>query len=1296
MVWARRTRISLLIMLLLLAATLSWLASHPSLYAGQVGRLLTTNLLHEAGATFSCRDLEGNPLSRMVFRDVTVTREGDDGSFLYVTADSLVVGYDLRAMWSRRTELQEFVTGGVDILLRLGDSTKDDDQRSAGSLPPQLRVDHLALLDIDITITSADGEPVHEFRELTIELSAAPGGDGLDAVLTRAEVHWVNQDVRLRRALGRVRLAPPRYEFSSMQLETDSIKARVDGIVIADEGLDSLRIEGHVDQFVLNELLLLMGKEADGPYLAISGDGIITKSGDILRIEGSGAGLLEDAPLAVDNFVGVLRDDVLRFEQVSGQYRSARGEATGELRIHPDPPLLLLDARLRGADASDPWADGEDMGWPISDLAGLAHLELSLGDSVGLQLKLSELTGRAATLPLDSAELTCSWSEAQGFELREARVLSQGATITAWGTISPSGQVALRVGAEIDSLAPWAREVELPIAGESASMTGLLSGSLDSLQLSASGTVVEVRALEVTVADAVIDLRVPRLVRSPGDVDLELFSPRMRVLDHPTGSVGLIMSRREPFIEIGQLVIDRADSDLVMRGRVEELVNGRFAINLDTLGTSWGEDQWHLVEGERMVVGEGYFQAEDLAFASDVGRIAVDGGVSPPGLLDVQIDVRQGDLNLLDRLDLVADIQGGLNGQFRFSGTLDSTSFQVDATVDTLKLPGQQIDSARIVAGAEGGHLTIDSFELDSARGGGAIEGHLVFERPDWLRAAVRGYVGMDEIWRGASVQLRVRPRGLDVAQLGGDAAAAGSMGYLTADLEISGATLRPRASGRVRLEDYPAPPFHFPAFEALINLDEDGVTIEEGLLDLGGPMASVRAQLPLIISLADSTSFLPDRGMDLELRTPENMDLSGLPSVWPDLRRTEGTGSIEFIATGNPHAPELSGKVQIRDGLVQLVGWSEWLRELKLDGSFVGQELKLERVEAREGAKGKITGSGNVAFAGLLPDDVALDFDVHRVLISSVPGLKAIATGDNLKLRLERTGPDQPRAPTISGTVTVDKARYTGSFESDPSGEAALGPNVAPPWMARVRINMRDQVQISNSFTELRVGGDMDFTRDAQGLRLRGTTTIPSGRISILGTNFKITEGELDFSRRPVEPEVNITAITEVPIYDSVGNTGRTLEEITLNMTGTFASPELNFDSKSGYDDTSIMRLIAGLQPASSTSSNAMGTLGMRAGFSVLESALSQEMTGVDTLEIETTESGVDEVGSTRIAFGKYLTESVYLRYAQGFTAGERDILLEYQMSQRTLISGEIKSRIDEAGPEDEFNVDFKWRFRY
>lgn len=1299
MVWARRTRISLLVALLLTAAAVSWLASHPRLYAGQVGRLLTTNLLHEAGATFSCRDLEGNPLSRMVFRDVTVTREGGDGSFLYLTADSLVVGYDLGSVFSRHTHLQEFVAGGVEILLRQGDSdleAEEDQGSGAGRLPPELRVKHLGLLDIDMRITAADGETVEEFRDLTVELSAEAAGDGVDALLTRAEVEWVTQEVRLKRAIGRVRLAPPEYRFTSMQVETDSIRAHADIFVRAASGLDSLYVEGAAETFELNELLRAIGKEGDGPWLRVSGEARVTKSGDAVRIEASGEGVLDGARVRGDEFVGVLEGDVLQFEHMRGQYRSAAGVASGRLMLEP-VPLLLLDARVTGVDASDPWAAGEDLGWPTSNLSGRARLALSLGDSLGLSLQLDELTGEAATLPVAEGSATATWSERDGFVLTEARVRSQGTQMQIYGTVTPRREVALRVAAQADSLGPWAREVALPIEGERAVLTGLLSGTLDSLRLNARGEAARVSALGVEVDEPVVEVRVPRVVLRPGDVEVDLFSPRLTVLERPQGAVSFSMRRTEPWIYVDRLAVARADSDLVARGRIEELPGGVFAVDIDTLGTHWGRDQWKLVEGRRFEVADGYFDTDGLVFQSEVGRVAVEGGIRPPGRMDLTLEVTEGDLNLLDRLDLLDGIEGGLNGRIEFRGTADSTAFFVDATVDSLRLPGRNIDDARVVARADGARLQIDILDLESAFGGGGLDGTVRFDRPDWVRESLRGSAGVEGVWRGAVLDLQVRPRELDLAHWSDPWGTPARYGRLTGDLRVTGPTTRPEAVGAVALRDYPAPPFLFPEISGQVLVESTGVRVVGGRIDLGGPWASVEASLPLMVSLTDSIRFVRERGVEVEFHSPEDMDLSGLPAIWPELRRTAGTGSLSFVATGDPAAPELEGSLEIRDGVVQLTGWSEWLRELEIDGRFSGHQLQLTRVRAREGAKGRIDGSGTVTFEGLLPDDVALDFDAERVLISSVPDLKAIASGRGLRLRLERPSPGVPRAPTISGSLLVDKAVYTGSFESDPAGDAALGPNVAPPWMARLRIRMQDQVRISNEFTELRVAGDVDFVRDTQGIRLRGEVEIPSGRLSVLGTDFRITEGDLDFSRRPVEPEIDLSAFTEVPVYDTVGGTGRSLEEITARMTGTFAEPELSFTSKSGYDDTSILRLLAGLQPTDTTgSTNAAGTLGMRAGFSVLERALAQEMTGIDTLEIVTTESAVDDVSSTRIAFGKYLTESVYLRYAQGFTAGERDILLEYQMSRRTLISGEVTSRIREAGSEDEFNVDFKWRIRY
>jgi hypothetical protein len=1302
MVWARRTRITLLVTLLLLAATLSWLASHPSLYAGQVGRLLTTNLLHEAGATFSCRDLEGNPLSRMVFRDVTMTREGEDGSFLYLTADSLVVGYDVTDVFSRRTRLREFVAGGVDVLLRQGNAAVEGRDRGgsgAGSLPSDVRVERLGLIDIDMRITRADGSVVEEFRGLNLELAAESAGDGVDALLTRCELEWVTQDVRLHRARGRVRLEHPRYSFTSMHVETDSIQGRADLFMLVGDGLDSLRVEGLATSFHLNELLRAIGKDGDGPRLVASGDAVVTRDRrDVLRIEASGSGFLEDAPIRGDEFIGVLRDDVLYFEHIRGQYRSAEGVVSGRVGIESDPPLLELEGDVVGVDASDPWADGQDLGWPTSDLAGRVRLQLALGDSIDLRLELDELRGEAATLPVESGRAVSTWSEARGFRLHEATVQSMGgARIHAEGTIQPDDSVELRVGAVVDSLAPWAREVLLPITGEVGNVSGVIRGTLDSLVLEGGGFVERAGSLGLELTDAEIDLRIPRLLTRPGDVELDIRAAEHSILSRSNGSFAVSLTRNEPVIDVDELLLVREPGRLRARGRVRELGDERFAIELDSMGTDWEQDRWHLADGGRMEVADGYFHTGGMVFESDAGRVAIRGGVRPPARLGLVLDLEGADLDLLDRLDLVEGIDGKLDGRLEFTGSIDSTGIAVDATVDSLVVAGRRVDSGRLVARATGGHVELDALEFDSATGAAYAEGTIDFDRPDWLRYMSGGAGAAEEVWSGAMLEVDVRPRELDVAYWADPKSPSGEFGFVTAELGMRGSTRQPSARGTVDVLNFPAPPFHFPELSGYVVLDSSGLSLTRGRLDIGGPEATVQARLPLRVSFTGPAEFLPREGVRVEILTPEDFDLSGLTAIWPDLRRTSGRGTFYFVAEGDPEAPELSGRVEIRDGELQLRGWSEWLRELEVDGHFTGQRLVFDRIEAREGAKGRVRATGSVDFAGLLPDDFALDIDAERVLVSSVPGLKAIGSGNDLQLRLERPSPGVPRVPSISGSLDVDKAVYTGSFESDPADDAALGPNAAPPWMARLRIRLRDQIRISNALTELRVAGDVDFARDTEGTSIRGQVTIPSGRILIFGTNFRITQGELDFSRRPLEPEVNIAAVTEIPIYDQVGGTARSLEEITLQMTGTFAEPELRFDSKSGYDDASIMRLIAGFQPTPTTDQDAAGTIGMRAGFNVLERALSQEMTGIDTVEIETTETvGTDDLGSTRIAFGKYLSDSVYLRYAQGFTAGERDILLEYQMSLRTLISAEIKSRINQTGTEDEFNIDFKWRFRY
>ena len=53
MAWVKTTRITLLVGLLVAGAALAWLAAHPRLYAGQMGQLITRNLLQDMGASIT-------------------------------------------------------------------------------------------------------------------------------------------------------------------------------------------------------------------------------------------------------------------------------------------------------------------------------------------------------------------------------------------------------------------------------------------------------------------------------------------------------------------------------------------------------------------------------------------------------------------------------------------------------------------------------------------------------------------------------------------------------------------------------------------------------------------------------------------------------------------------------------------------------------------------------------------------------------------------------------------------------------------------------------------------------------------------------------------------------------------------------------------------------------------------------------------------------------------------------------------------------------------------------------------
>lgn len=1307
MAWVKTTRITLIAGLLVAVGALAWLAAHPSLYAGQLGQLVTRNLLQDLGASVSFEDIRGNPLDELVFHDVSFVRTGDGSDAQYVNADSVTVRYDVRTLLRREPVLRELTVSGARVLVRVDDTGRVPDDPEAPHAwttiteLPRVEIGRLRLQGVDVEVVGADGAVIQEARGIVAELGVDSDGEALEAMVYGIAGQWTTQDLRVREAAGQVRFDPPWLECSPFHVALDTTQATVDlRLGFEADGQAMVEVAGEAEDFVLDELMrLIVADETDDlPRLRLAGRARVTYGDERLRIEGAGRGWLEGVPVSAREFVGTLDPSRFVFERIDGSYWSAEGTAEGVLYTDVEPPRLELTGDVTGVDLSDRWA-GEDLGWPESSLRARAQVILELDDEdFGLRIDAEGLGGTIATLPVDDGRVTLSYDQRTGLEIDDAVVFSQDARLQARGRVGADEVVDLIVEAEATSIGAWAREIELPITGRGLVGGGRLIGPLDALALDADGTIDSLSWGQAQAVEGRFWVRIPR-VDVPERLRAGLAAPRLELAGNDAGEFEAELDSEDAVHRIPFLTLSAPDSSLRLSGRViEQPATGDFRVEIDSLLADLGGERWTLAAPGAMVVGATGFATSGIELTSATGSFRLEGRADEQGELDLALEVSDGDLSILDRIGVVDAIGGHVEGSLSLAGTAAYPVVDLDFRIENFALQDRVVDRATIRGTSAGRDVTLEDLQLDTDAGNARASGTLVLPFDDWLARLREDPAQVRDLWSRARLDIAAGSQGLDLERWLDPNTAGGGFGLVDAGVRVTGRTRVPRIEGRVTVVDFPAEPFELPSMGGLIVADSTGVRLREGHVDLGGPDARVSATLPLFVSLVGPSRFASDAPLIADLDTGDDLDLSSLTTLWPQVRSIGGRGRLVMNARGSFDDPDLSGTLIVRDGSFALEGWAEDVREVSIDGRFADEVLEITRLEGREGLNGRIQGSGRVLFVDYLPDDITLDLRAQRVLIASVPFLRAIASSDDLRLTIERPSSGAPRAPKITGTVRVDKAIYTGEFvQAGAEPDPALLPTAAPDWLADLRIRAQDQVRISNQSAELRVSGDVTLVRDTDGLRLRGDAQIPQGQVPLFNNDFTITEGSLDFSRRPVEPEVDIRAETEVPIYDPSGNFGRELERITVHLTGTFAEPQVRFESESGLDETAILRLLAGFGSTSPEATpTGLGDVGVRAGLNFLERALANRIRGVDTIDIETEEAGLADMQSTRIAVGKYLSSSLYLRYSQGLSVTERDLFLEYQMTRRLLFTSELRRRLRESGAENEFNLDLKFRVKY
>jgi autotransporter translocation and assembly factor TamB len=449
-----------------------------------------------------------------------------------------------------------------------------------------------------------------------------------------------------------------------------------------------------------------------------------------------------------------------------------------------------------------------------------------------------------------------------------------------------------------------------------------------------------------------------------------------------------------------------------------------------------------------------------------------------------------------------------------------------------------------------------------------------------------------------------------------------------------------------------------------------------------------------------------PDSPLDgpflMRFSIPENSDLTPLADATNAFTQCSGRGSGDVTIAGPLDHPYWYGTIKVRDAGFVLKRMSEIYQDVEVDGRFAQDVLTLPHIQGREGAKGTFHGSGTVTFSGLELETFAIDLVTDRFLIASIPDLRVLVRSEDVRLSGVKVGPDSLIVPRFTGNLEVIKARYTGDFSENTAGLGdPLAATVAPDWLADVAVVAPPRtVRIFNRAMELYMSGDVNLVRDVPGLYLRGSMAINAGRFPVFNNDFKVVRGRLDFSREVgLIPRVDMEAETRVRVQSATDPSSR-LELISVYVTGSLAEPEVSFSSESGYAREGIERLLLGLSPYADQPQAYSGLRGasIAAGFNLLEREIAIGLNVIDTFDIEQVDRQTDggATVSPLIGVGKYLGQDLYVKYAQGLSQADRDLLIEYQITHHLLLQSSMRRRIDELQGDTTYNLDLKYRFEY
>ena len=349
--------------------------------------------------------------------------------------------------------------------------------------------------------------------------------------------------------------------------------------------------------------------------------------------------------------------------------------------------------------------------------------------------------------------------------------------------------------------------------------------------------------------------------------------------------------------------------------------------------------------------------------------------VSVPDLWGIVIDSpylgstrAEGMSNALDRMPRIT--QGTLSGSFEVSGSLARPTGHVDLDAGDILLDIRKIESAKLVATAEDGKVTLNDLQMKSEDALVTVGGG--FDIPD------------------RTVNLDVVASNLDMSTLKpwfGDNTPGGVM---RADFTVDGPAASPGIVGSVEVVK---PSYAGLTFDALrasrVEVKSGQIEFADIMLASGGHQVLASGHVPW-----DWAHFAipPTQPLDLTvlLKQQSLNALGSFGSGWLDQTKTAGTIEGKLSVAGTVSKPELSGSLDIHDGVLAFKYFDNEFTNINVDLAFSGDRVRVDRFSAASSLGGTIgiAQGGYVAVGELARSAVDLKLIVDGLVLAERNGL--------------------------------------------------------------------------------------------------------------------------------------------------------------------------------------------------------------------------------------------------------------------------------------------------------------------